>query len=377
MYLIYIVFVQWPKVIMGALEKLVMSFVDQSLLDHVFSVGVAKETASFKMAPLLLFFAIVAGVVIIVSLISNFITAQLSVEPITMKQKVVDSIKNSAKAAAVIVAIPILFFIFKFIVNMFQEILNFGFKNIQEDSLYQNTMINIIHDMGWIKNKITGEPGILDVGGNYNVILPIVGFVGFAVCMGKLGLLLITRVFRLVFLYMLAPFAASKMTTDGGRTFHLWKEEVINNFILVLGMFLAITITRSGIFLLIDFVDGGKMKFGDEEGIYIAKAVIKLIIIIAGLSFMLSSQKLINIITKGTKSSDIGSVIKNFRNKVKVLRNDVVVDTMFKKAMFVVKASNPANHPKMAIDIAMKLEKKRKLEKNKKLQINKNIKKNE
>lgn len=92
MYLIYIVFVQWPKVIMGALEKLVMSFVDQSLLDHVFSVGVAKETASFKMAPLLLFFAIVAGVVIIVSLISNFITAQLSVEPITMKQKVVDSI---------------------------------------------------------------------------------------------------------------------------------------------------------------------------------------------------------------------------------------------------------------------------------------------
>jgi hypothetical protein len=282
MYLIYIVFVQWPKVIMGALEKLVMSFVDQSLLDHVFSVGVAKETASFKMAPLLLFFAIVAGIVagivIIVSLISNFITAQLSVEPITMKQKVVDSIKNSAKAAAVIVAIPILFFIFKFIVNMFQEILNFGFKNIQEDSLYQNTMINIIHDMGWIKNKITGEPGILDVGGNYNVILPIVGF---AFCMGKLGLLLITRVFRLVFLYMLAPFAASKMTTDGGRTFHLWKEEVINNFILVLGMFLAITITRSEIFLLIDFVDGGKMKFGDEEGIYIAKAVIKLIIIIA------------------------------------------------------------------------------------------------
>lgn len=285
MYIIYTIFIEFPKSILEQWENIITGFENFNLLDSVFVNETARDGTGFKMSPLLIFFIAIAMIVMVIILISNFISSQIAAELLTMRQKIKESLKNSIKASALVIALPVMFFTFKFFISIFQDILRYGLNYFNNLEKHKN-LVEVIHDSGWLINK-KGKPEIADLSQNYNIVLPTIGFVVLGMTLTKITTVLTVRIFKLLFLYMMAPFAASKIVSDGGRAFYFWKEEIMNNFIIALLLNLSIMITKTGIFLLLDYINRVEMF---EKTLMIVKSLFKLGIIFGGLQFITISQ---------------------------------------------------------------------------------------
>lgn len=291
--LIYNIFIAWPKVLIEATERIVFKLSSSELLDYVLLGGNENKLG---MPPLLFYLSIIAGILIIVLIIGNFIAACLSLESVTMKQKLVQSFKNGFKGAGVIIIIPLLFLVFNFIIGIFQNLLVYGTNKFNNPDTNKGTITQMIHDMGWI-GQGKGIPGWSDFEGNYNPIIVVFGLVFFFINLFKLGMILIMRLFEIIMLYMLSVGVASKMTIDGGGALVRWKELVVSKFLMALGIVLAVAVTFTTINLLSNAVDNNQFNF--ITNLSVEKVALKLFIVLAGTTFMLFAHQYIAMITGG------------------------------------------------------------------------------
>lgn len=322
--IIYNIFVVWPMRILEGVETMTMKLSSQELLNFILFNDNNNDN-KFQIPILLFYFSIAAVFLILILFIANFISAQATADPTTMKQKIVDSSKNSIKGGILIVVIPMLFLIFSLTIGVFQNILSFGINKVNNVENSTKGITQIIHDIGWIAGtKKSGSPGWNDFDGNYNPIIVIFGMIVFAINLAKLTMILLMRLLELVLLYFISPFIAAKMSSDHGASFHKWKEITISKFLIVLGIILAISISMTTINSLVKAVDNDTFKSITTTNIQ--KMTLKLSFVLAGTTFMFVAHKYISLLSGNevitSQGSSFASKIKGMIKKPNIIKNN-------------------------------------------------------
>lgn len=315
--IMYNVAIRWSREVLRAVEEVILKLSHKEVLEMIFFHG--KKDKSLAIPPLLYYFIIIGSIIILFLLISNLIIAYLNSEATTKKQKIVESFKNSIRAALVLVAMPILFLIILLIFGIFQEVLSYGTTKFSDNKY--SSFTDMVHQLGWVNGK-SGEPSWSDLGDGYNPLIALVGFIFLALNLFNIGKQLITKSLELFLYYFIGPFVAAKMSYDYGKSFNKWRDEVINKFLLILAIILPIAITMSSINYLIKVIDNASGQLPIVGNLQ--KSIIKLLIIIISLGFMTTASELIiNVLGEnddGSRKSILKEKIQNAFNRIKKSR---------------------------------------------------------